>query len=78
MSNDIVEEYLEIISRKTNYLIADNAVSTILNRRNVRLVAPSFKLHIIEADEDDNKFMDCAFAAGALCIVSNDAHFKMC
>lgn len=77
VSNDIVEEYLEIISRKTNYLIADNVVSTILNRRNVRLVAPSFKLHIIKADEDDNKFIDCAFAAGALCIVSNDAHFNV-
>ena len=35
------------------------------------------KLHLIQADEDDNKFVDCAFTAGASCIVSNDAHFKI-
>lgn len=32
---------------------------------------------MIEIDEDDNKFVDCAFTAGASCIVSNDAHFKI-
>ena len=32
-------------------------------------------MHLIQADEDDNKFVDCAFTAGASCIVSNDAHF---
>ena len=34
-------------------------------------------MHLIQADEDDNKFVDCAFSAGASCIVSNDAHFKI-
>lgn len=34
-------------------------------------------MHLIKADEDDNKFVDCAFVAGASCIVSNDAHFKV-
>lgn len=77
VSNDIIEEYLEILSEKINYPIADNVVSTILNRKNVMFFAPSFKMHLIKADEDDNKFVDCAFAAGASCIVSNDSHFKV-
>lgn len=43
----------------------------------MEFVTPWYKLHLIQADEDDNKFVDCAFAAGASCIVSNDAHFKV-
>lgn len=75
--NEIIEEYLEILTRKTNYLIADNVVLTMINRKNTKLVTPSFKLHLIGNDEDDNKFVDCAFAAGASCIVSNDSHFNV-
>lgn len=30
-----------------------------------------------QSDVDDNKFVDCAIVSGALCIVSNDAHFKV-
>ena len=32
--------------------------------------------HLIEQDKDDNKFVDCAIAANASFIVSEDAHFK--
>lgn len=77
LSNDIIEEYLEILAQKTTFLIANNVVSTILNRENVEFVTPFYKLHLIQADEDDNKFVDCAFAANASCIVSNDAHFRI-
>lgn len=77
ISNEIIEEYVEIITKKTNYLVADNVVSTIINRRNTKLITPSFKLHLIESDEDDNKFVDCAFAGGASCIVTNDSHFNV-
>ena len=52
-------------------------MSVILSQKNVEFVTPYYKLHLIHADEDDNNFVDCAFAAGASCIVSNDAHFKI-
>ena len=77
VTNEIIEEYLEIIEQKTNANIASNVVSVILSQKNVEFVTPYYKLHLIHADEDDNKFVDCAFAAGASCIVSNDAHFKI-
>lgn len=77
VSNEIIGEYVEIITKKTNYLIADNVVSTIINRWNTKLITPSFRLHLIESDEDDNKFVDCAFAAGVSCIVTNDSHFNV-
>ena len=31
----------------------------------------------ITADPDDNKFVDCAFAAGADYLVSEDSHFRV-
>ena len=52
-------------------------MSVILSQKNVEFVTPYYKLHLIYADEDDNKFVDCAFSAGASCIVSNDAHFRI-
>lgn len=77
VTNEIVEEYLEILSQKTPPEIACNVVSVILIQSNVEFVTPYYKMHLIQADEDDNKFVDCAFIAGASCIVSNDAHFKI-
>ncbi len=77
VTNEIVEEYLEIIGQKTTAEIASNVVSVILSRKNVEFITPYYKMHMIQADEDDNKFVDCAFVAGASCIVSNDAHFKI-
>lgn len=36
-----------------------------------------FHFGLIEQDADDNKFVDCAVAADAEFIVSNDAHFDI-
>lgn len=77
VSNEIIEEYMEILTQKTNSEIANNIVSLLLSQKNVEFVTAYYKLHLIEIDEDDNKFVDCAFTAGASCIVSNDAHFKI-
>ena len=76
-TNEIIEEYLEILSQKTTPIIASNIVSILLSQKNVEFVTPYYKLHLIQADEDDNKFVDCAFVSGASCIVSNDAHFNI-
>ena len=60
---------------KTNALIASNVIQALLNSPYVSLIDPHF--HLIHADKDDNKFVDCAIAAGADYLVSNDAHFKV-
>ena len=44
-------------------------------RGNVRHIEPSFHFHLIAADPDDDKFADCASAAGADWIVTEDTHF---
>ena len=43
----------------------------------MQLVDPYFRLGLITADIDDNKFVDCAFAAGADYLVSEDNHFNV-
>ena len=43
---------------------------------NVRHVEPSFFFHLITADPDDDKFVDCAIAAEADFVVTDDAHFN--
>ena len=77
VSNDILEEYQEIIARKATPTIAQNVIRAIVEADNVELIDPHFKLHAISADPDDNKFVDCAFAANATYIVSDDSHFDV-
>ena len=64
ISNDILEEYTEVIY-------------AIMERKNVKLISPSYKWNLITADPDDNKFVDCAVAANAKFIVTEDHHFNI-
>jgi predicted nucleic acid-binding protein len=57
--------------------IAENVANLLLKSENVELIQPYFHLGLITADPDDNKFVDCAFAANATYIVSNDSHFDV-
>lgn len=77
VSNDILEEYEEIISRKTTPMIAANVIQTLINSPFVRTIDPYFHFHLIKEDKDDNKFVDCAIAANAAYIVSEDSHFRV-
>ena len=77
VSNEILEEYQEILGQQITPTIAENVVLLILNQKNVQLVDPHFRMGIITTDPDDNKFVDCAFAAGADYLVSEDSHFKV-
>ena len=45
-------------------------------RPNVEFYDPHFRFRLIEADPDDNKFVDCAIAASAKYLVSEDHHFN--
>jgi putative PIN family toxin of toxin-antitoxin system len=76
VSNEILEEYQEVIGIHTTPEIAENVVLLILNQHNVRYVDPHFRLRVIVADPDDDKFVNCAFASGADIIVSEDSHFN--
>lgn len=77
ITNDILEEYSEVMARNISPFVSELFISAILNRKNVRKLAPSFAFHLIDSDPDDNKFVDCAIAANAKYIVSQDHHFDV-
>lgn len=77
VSNEILEEYEEIIARKTNPLLATNVIMAIINNPYTRLISPYYKFNLIASDPDDNKFVDCAVAANAKFIVTEDRHFEI-
>ncbi len=77
VSNEILEEYQEILEQQITQTVAENIVLLILNQDNVKLVTPHFRMELITADPDDNKFVDCAFAAGADYLISEDSHFNI-
>ena len=77
ITNEIIEEYLEVISRNINPYVAEKIVSTILTRKNIIKLDPHFRFNLIEKDKDDNKFVDCAIAGNASYIVTEDHHFNI-
>jgi len=77
VSTDILEEYEEIICIKTTLEIAKSVIRTILSLPNIKKVTPTYFLHLVETDPDDNKFVDCAFCGEAELIVTNDSHFSV-
>ena len=75
VSNEILEEYHEIIAEKATPSIAQNVIRAVVESDYVEFIDPHFHVYAIFADPDDNKFVDCAFAANAAFIVSEDSHF---
>ncbi len=77
VTTEILEEYEEVIARNTKPEIARNVIDLILKRNNVMRIDTYFHMELITADPDDNKFVDCAFAANATYIVSDDSHYDV-
>jgi len=77
LSNEILSEYIEVLERKANTTVAVNIAEVLLNRENIIRTEVYFSWGLIKEDEDDNKFVDCAIAANAKYIISNDKHFSI-
>lgn len=76
VNTEILEEYEEIIGERTTPAIANNVVETIARLSTTYHQQSYIHFDLIQTDKDDNKFVDCAIAAGAEYIVSNDSHFE--
>lgn len=77
ISNEILAEYQEQLTTRYDLSFVETNLDFLLLLPNVRLVHPSFRWNLIEDDPDDNKFVDCAVAANADCIVTHDRHFRI-
>ena len=70
-------KYEEIISSKTTAEIGNNVVEAIAHLSTTIFQDTYVHFGLIEEDPDDNKFVDCAIAADAEYVVTNDAHFRV-
>jgi uncharacterized protein len=77
VTTDILLEYHEIIAREMGEKVANEVLKTIENASNVLRITRYYEWKLIAADPDDNKFVDCAVAANALFLVTEDKHFKI-
>lgn len=77
VSNEILFEYQEILAAKANAEVAENVVNFITVSPFTIKTEIFFNFGLISEDADDNKFVDCAIAANAICLVSNDRHFQV-
>lgn len=77
VTNEIMEEYEEILCQKANRQIATMILEIIRLAPNTQKLDASYHWHLISADPDDNKFVDCAVVANADFIVSEDKHFRV-
>ena len=77
VSNEILTEYAEIFARFYDSSVADSFLTALTYSTFVEKVDAYFHWLAIESDPDNNKFVDCAFAANAQCIITNDRHFNV-
>jgi putative PIN family toxin of toxin-antitoxin system len=77
VTNEILTEYLEKCIEKYGPDLSDERLDFLLEFTNVELIVPYYNWNLIEADPDDNKFVDCAVAGQADFIVTHDKHFRV-
>ncbi len=77
VSNEILTEYREIVGRKTNRIVAENLTNFLTSSPSVERFDIYYNFGLIDVDESDNKFVDCAISANADHLVSNDRHFNL-
>lgn len=77
VTTEILNEYVEILQRETSETIASLVLEVILNNPHTLFINTFYKFNLITADPDDNKFIDCAVAAQAKYIVTEDHHYDV-
>ena len=56
---------------------SESILGVLENLQNVNFINSYYKFELIKKDFDDNKFVDCAIAANADFIVTEDKDFKI-
>ena len=79
VSNEILLEYEEVVVERIGRTRFDRFAwlleSAAQIHRSLLRISPSFRFRLIAADPDDDKFADCAIAAGTDWIITSDHHF---
>ena len=78
VSNRVLSEYEEIISNKAGAVAWGTMfrlIELIDMSGNLISISPHYQFHVIGNDPDDNAFTDCAIAAHADYVITEDRHF---
>jgi len=76
VNTDILEEYEEKLGEYANPEVAHNVVEAIVSLTTTTIQNTYVHFELLPGDADDNKFVDCAVAANAELIVTNDKDFN--
>lgn len=75
LSLDILQEVQDVLRRPKFGFPAESIAEIIRELQEIsRLVYPTERLNIIPSDPDDNRIVECAWAAKATVIISGDSH----
>jgi uncharacterized protein len=77
LTTEILLEYEEKLSEIFSPLLAELIVGGMLLKRNVLMQEVYIRWNLLSKDADDNKFVDCAVAANADYLITNDRGFKI-
>ncbi|MBE2281882.1 MAG: putative toxin-antitoxin system toxin component, PIN family [Prosthecobacter sp.] len=78
VSNRVLTEYHEIILGKAGpaaWKTLESFIDLIEQSGNLRRVSPHYQFRVISNDPDDNAFTDCAIAAHADYVITEDRDF---
>lgn len=78
VSNRVMTEYEEIVSSSAGpraWQHLSLLIELIDRSGDLHQVSPHYQFRVISADPDDNAFTDCAIAAHADYVITDDGHF---
>jgi hypothetical protein len=78
LSKPIIDEYIEVLRRLglQNEIELKELLDIFARQYNLLFTLKTPVLKIVEADHDDDKFIECAMAFDAPYIISGDKHLK--
>jgi len=77
VTTDILDEYAEVLGEEMGYLTMQRTMNALVNHSLLQRIIRYYRWNLIVADPDDDKFVDCAIAANADFIVTEDGHFRV-
>lgn len=77
ISNEIMLEYFEIFGRFYSERTLNEITKFFDYSPAIIKIDPHYKFMLIDADEDDNKFVDCAICGNCDFLLTSDHHFNV-
>ncbi len=76
VTEEILEEYIEVLARLglSGEPELEELLELFKRKESIIFTKSARKLYVVEADPDDNKFIECAAEVRASCIISGDKH----